>query len=196
MKRNKKYIMYIIILLLIIIILIKIVYIKNVRTYDIKMEIKNYELTNPQVKDNYMNYLKKHVKVDKLMDFVMNDYVALSPMSETATGQDVIKALEFVGYKMLFKSMFDKSRTNFEDCPVTEKFKEKFNTNLLEYFNLIASEDCESNCMLNREKQEIIVEVYGNFENTEPTYQNTHHFHYTLDSEGNVDDVVFDYTEE
>ncbi|MBP3201096.1 MAG: hypothetical protein J6M39_05575 [Lachnospiraceae bacterium] len=192
MKVNKR---YMIIVVLIITIFIALFYINTVKTFDIKMEIKNYQLTNSQVKDNYMNYLKKYIKVNKLMDFIINDYVALSPMSETATGEDVIKAMEFVGYKMLFKSMFDKTRINFDDCPVTEKFKEKFNTNLLEYFNLIASEDCESNCMLNREKQEITVEVYGNFENTEPTYQNTHHFHYTLDSEGNVDDVVFDYTE-
>ena len=193
MKVNKR---YMIIVVLIITIFIALFYINTVKTFDIKMEIKNYQLTNSQVKDNYMNYLKKYIKVNKLMDFIINDYVALSPMSETATGEDVIKAMEFVGYKMLFKSMFDKTRTNFDDCPVTEKFKEKFNTNLLEYFDLKASEDCESNCLLNREKQEVIVEVYGNFENTEPTYQNTHYFHYTLDSDGNVDDVIFDYTEQ
>ena len=193
MKVNKR---YMIIVVLIITIFIALFYINTVKTFDIKMEIKNYQLTNSKVKDNYMNYLKKYIKVNKLMDFIINDYVALSPMSETATGEDVIKAMEFVGYKMLFKSMFDKTRTNFDDCPVTERFKEKFNTNLLEYFNLIASEDCESNCLLNHDKQEITVEVYGNFENIEPTYQNTHHFRYTLDSNGNVDDVIFDYTEE
>ena len=97
---------------------------------------------------------------------------------------------------MLFMSMFDKERTNFDDCPVTNNFKEKFTENLLKYFNLIESDDCESNCLLNREDKEITVEVYGNFKNTEPTYWITHHFHYTLDDEGNVDDVIFDYTEE
>ena len=43
--------------------------------------------------------------------------------------------------------------------------------------------------------KEIIVEVYGNFKNTEPTSWTKHHFHYALDEEGNVDDVVFDYTD-
>ena len=43
--------------------------------------------------------------------------------------------------------------------------------------------------------KEIIVEAYGNFKNTESTYWTTHHFHYTLDDEGNVDDIVFDHTD-
>lgn len=60
---------------------------------------------------------------------------------------------------------------------------------------MIESEDCESNCLLNNEERYLTVEVYGNFKNTEPTYQMTHHFKYTLDEEGNVDDIIFDYTE-
>ena len=195
MKNNKKLFLTIIVIVMMFL-LIFMIYKKSNNKFDINNSLGNYNLNDDKVKEEYLNYLKKYIKVNKLMDFIINDYVALSPMSETATGEDVIKAMEFVGYKMLFMSMFDKTRINFDDCPVTEKFKEKFNTNLLEYFNLIASEDCESNCLLNREKQEITVEVYGNFENTEPTYQNTHHFHYTLGSDGNVDDVVFDYTEE
>ena len=93
-------------------------------------------------------------------------------------------------------SMFDKERKGFDDCPVTQKFKDKFKTNLLEHFNLIISDDCESDCLLNIEEQKLEVEVYGEFENTEPTYTKTYHFHYTLDDEGNVDDVIFDNTSE
>ena len=100
--------------------------------------------------------------------------------------------MEFDGYECLFKSMFDKTRTNFDDCPVTENFKNKFNTNLMQYFNLIESEDC----LLNREDENITIEVFGNFKNTEPTYWTTHHFKYTLDDEGNVDDIIFEYTEQ
>lgn len=104
--------------------------------------------------------------------------------------------MEFKGYEILFNSMFDRERTNFDDCPVTEKFKQKFNINLLEHFDLIESDDCKSICSLYIENKQLVVEVYGNFKNTEPTYWTTHHFNYTLDKEGNVDDVIFNYTEE
>ena len=44
-------------------------------------------------------------------------------------------------------------------------------------------------------KKEIIVEVYGNFKNTKLPYWTKHHFHYTLDDEGNVGDIVLDHTD-
>jgi CRISPR/Cas system endoribonuclease Cas6 (RAMP superfamily) len=181
---------------LIIIIAIMILLSKKQKNYNLEDKIEKYDLNVYQNKEKLIDYLKEGIKPVEIRKFIDSKYVSISVFNEDATIRDVLHLTNFIGYKMLFMSMFDKTRTNFDDCPVTEKFKEKFNTNLLEYFNLIASEDCESNCLLNREKQEITVEVYGNFENTEPTYQNTHHFHYTLDSDGNVDDVVFDYTEE
>ena len=164
--------------------------------YDINKQIVNYSLMDPIIKDEYMNYLKKYIKVKKLANFIENDDVAISPMKKESTGKVVIKAMEFIGYKMLFMSMFDKERKGFDDCPVTQKFKEKFKTNLLEHFNLIISDDCESDCLLNIEEQKLEVEVYGEFENTEHTKGKTYHFHYTLDDEGNVDDVIFDSTSE
>ena len=173
-----------------------IIFLISKRKYDINAQISSYNLQSYEQENEYMNFIKNQIEPVELQKFIDNDFVPTSLIDGTDTGKNMKEMMEFIGYKMLFMSMFDKSRTNFDDCPVSDKFKEKFNTNLLEYFNLTASEDCESNCMLNREKQEIIVEVYGNFENTEPTYQNNHHFHYTLDSDGNVDDVVFDYTEE
>ena len=191
---NRKSKMIIIIILTIILGLIIIVKIKN-KSYDVNKKISSYNISDKIEKNKYIDYLKNNIYPEKLRRFVNNNYINFSQYKDTADGNLVIKQLEFNAYKRLFMSMFNKSRTNFDDCPVTEKFKEKFNTNLLEYFNLIASEDCESNCLLNRDKQEITVEVYGNFENTEPTYQNTHHFHYTLDSDGNVDDIIYNQTE-
>ena len=185
----------IIIVIVLITLLLLFVSLNKRNNFNVTAQISNYELSNPKIKDGYMEYLKKQIKLQKLIHFIENDYVALSPMSKTATGKDVIKAMEFVGYKMLFISMFDKTRKNFDDCPVTENFTNKFKTNLLEHFDLIESEDCESNCLLDRDKQEIKVEVYGNFKNTEPTYWTNHYFDYTLDDEGNVDNVIFNYTE-
>ena len=161
--------------------------------YGIGEAISSYDLKNNR--EEYIDYLKGFIEPEKLKSFVYNDYITFSQYKDTATGYTIKNQMEFKAYKSLFMSMFDKERVNFEDCPVTENFKEKFNTNLLNYFNLVESEDCESDCLLNREDKEITVEIYGNFKNTEPTYWTTHHFHYTLDDEGNVDDVVFDYTE-
>ena len=122
-------------------------------------------------------------------------YVNYERYKENATGKVVKNQMEFLGYKFLFNSMFDKERKDYDDCPVTDNFKKKFDKNLLYYFNLNESEDCESMCLLYRKDKEIIVEVYGNFKNTEPTFWTKHHFHYTLDDEGNVDDIVFDHTD-
>ena len=195
MKNNKKLFLTIMIIVMMFL-LIFMIYKKSNNKFDINNSLGNYNLNDDKVKEEYLNYIKETIYPIKLRQFINNLYINHEQYKNTATGDAIKNQMEFMGYKMLFMSMFNKSRINFDDCPVTEKFKEKFNTNLLEYFNLIASEDCESNCLLNRDKQEITVEVYGNFENTEPTYQNTHHFHYTIDNDGNVDDVVFDYTDE
>ena len=48
----------------------------------------------------------------------------------------------------LKSSLFYKERMNFDDCPVTENFKNKFDKNLLDYFEIRDSEDCEINCNL------------------------------------------------
>lgn len=184
-----------IIIVLFIVLSVTLIYILKKNTFSVNTQIGNYKLSNPNIKDKYLNYLKKYITVHKLTNFIQNDYVALSPMNKATTGKEVIQAMEFIGYKMLFISMFDKNRINFDDCPVTSNFKHKFNTNLLHYFNLNASDDCDINCLLNREDKELIVEVYGNLVNTEPTYGYVHRFHYTLDSEGNVDDIVYDDTE-
>ena len=192
MIRNKKNKTIVMIILMIICIIFVIII--SEKKYNINEKIGKYDLYSK--KNEYLDFLKMYIKPSKLQKYIDNGFINLSLYKKDATGNDIMLELYSEGYENLMITLFDKSRTNFDDCPVTEKFKEKFNTNLLEYFKLIASEDCASNCLLDCEKQEITVEVYGNFENTEPTYQNTHHFHYTLDSDGNVDDVVFDYTEE
>ena len=164
------------------------------KKYDINEKISNYDLSSNY--DDYVEYIKGFIFLEKLRKFVYNDYITFSQYKDTATGYTIKNQMEFKAYDLLFDSMFDRERKSFDDCPITDNFKQKFNTNLLEYFNLIESDDCESTSSLYREDKEIVVEVYGNFKNTEPTYWTTHHFHYTLDDEGNVDDVVFDYTEE
>ena len=196
MKNKKKIVVIVIVVIIFAMALINFFVIRmNYNRYDINKSIFNFNINNKIEKNKYVDYLKQYVYPQKLRLFINNDYINFDQYKNEVDGNFVLKQIEFNGYKRLFYSLFDKERVDFEDCPVTENFKEKFNTNLLNYFNLVESEDCESNCLLNREDKEITVEVYGNFKNTEPTYWTTHHFHYTLDDEGNVDDVVFDYTE-
>ena len=165
---------------------------QNKSKFNINESFKIYNLNSRVEKDKYIEYLKEYIKPEQLRLFINNDYINFSQYTNEASGNVIIKQLEFNAYKRLFNSLFDKERIDFNDCPVTNSFKIKFKENLLKYFGLIESEDCESNCMLYQDENKIDLEVYGNFENTEPIYWKTYHFHYTLDSEGNVDDVIFD----
>ena len=182
-------------IIILIVVVVLIIYKFNNLNYNIDNKVLNYNLTNKNDRDAYIDYLKNYVYPEKLRSFVNNDYINFDQYTNEADGNIVVEQLEFNGYKRLFNSMFDKDRTNFDDCPVTEKFKEKFKTNLFDYYNLSKSEDCQKICSLYRQEKGIKVEVFGNFKNTEPTYWTTHHFKYTLDKDGNVDDVTFDYTE-
>ena len=194
MVKNKRIIIIGFIIVLISIILFML-HKKNENNYDINTELGKYDLNNKAIEYDYLNYLKSTIYPIKLRKFIDILYVNYERYKENATGKVVKNQMEFLGYKFLFNSMFDKERKNYDDCPVTDNFKKKFDKNLLYYFNLNESEDCESMCSLYRKDKEIIVEVYGNFKNTEPTFWTKHHFHYTLDDEGNVDDIVFDHTD-
>ena len=187
---------YIMIIMVILILLIGfIVTVKESNKYNINKPIRSYDLLNVKVKNDYLEFLKQNIYPEKIRKFIDNDFVPTSLLNDFDTGNEMIDLMKFNGYKYLFKSLFDKNRINFDDCPVTETFKKGFNTNLFNYFNLNVSDDSTVNCMLNYEDNSVVVEVYGNFKNTEPTYWTTHHFKYTLDKDGNVDDVIFDYTE-
>ena len=187
--------MLILAIILFIIIFILILYNKR-NGYSVNATIGNYNIQDEKIEEEYLNFLKENIKPLKIRKFIENDFVPTSLLSKDNTGKDMIELMKFIGYEFLFDSLFDKERTNFNDCPVTDSFKNKFNINLFDYFKIKESEDCKVDCSIEYKEQNLIVEVYGNFENTEPTYWKTYHFHYTLDDEGNVDDVIFDSTSE
>ena len=190
MKSRK---MIIVCFLVLTILLISIIVLNTKKNkFNVNISISNYDFSDYKVEDEYINYLKKDIYPIKLRSFIDNDFVPTNLLSQDDTGKEMTELMRFVGYKTLFISMFDKGRTNFDECPLTGNFKEKYATNLLDSFGLRESEDCRSSCLLNMEEHSFTVEVYGNFENTEPTYWKTHDFHYTLDGEGNVDDVIMD----
>lgn len=192
---SKKIIMITIICAVVIIVLI-FFGIGNGREYNVNSEIGAYNLKDEKTKNEYLSYLKKIIKPQKLVNFINDDYIFVDEIASEKTGNEVIKLMKYEAYERMFNDFFDRERKNFDDCPVTVNFIKKFNNNLYDYYKLNDDDNTLVNCTHDDEINEITVIVYSNFENTEPTYQNTHHFHYTLDSDGNVDDVVFDYTDE
>ena len=162
--------------------------------YNKDERFSKYNLTKSS-EDSYIDFLKQFIYPVNLRKYIKNEYINLDLYYENATGNDVRIELYNEAYENLFIYLFNKETINFDNCPVTDGFKQKYKIDLLDYFNLKESEDCNNNCLLNSEEKEVVVEVYGDLKNTEPTYWKTHHFHYTLDSDGNVDDVIFDYTE-
>lgn len=163
--------------------------------YDIDKAVVEYDISNDKIKYEYLDYLKKQLNPQKLSNFIDNDYIYLENYNKNAKGYSVIREMKVEGYSNLFVSMFDKERVNFDDCPVTEKFRKKFNNNLSSYFGLMNEDDAQINCILDYNESKIELKEYSNFKNFEPTSIYNYFFHYTIDSEGNVDDVIFDYTE-
>ena len=164
------------------------------KKYDINKSFSSYQILGTTSEDDYINYLKQFVQPANLRPFIINEFVNLSWYTNEATGNDIMWELYYGGYNNLFVSLFDKSRTNFSDCPVSDNFKNKFNINLIDYFNLYAADDYNVNCNLDMENKNFAIEIYGiegYSENLEPNYRNTYNFHYTLDDEGNVDDITF-----
>ena len=189
---NKKALKVISIALLLIIIG-SLLFITTKKSFKYTMETQIANVNIVKEKNNYLEYLKQFVKPNKLQKFINNGYINLSSYKETATGADVIWELYYEAYDNLFISMFNKSRTDFNDCPVTDNFKTKFSTNLIDYFNLYASENYNVNCSLDIENKDFTIEIYGiegYSENLEPNYSSTYNFHYTLDDERNVDDII------
>lgn len=192
MLKNKKVLLILFAVLAIYIVLL---FVMKKSIYDIDKAVVEYDISNDKIKYEYLDYLKKQLNPQKLSNFIDNDYIYLENYNKNANGYSVIREITVEGYSNLFISMFDKERVNFDDCPVTEKFRKKFNNNLSSYFGLMNEDDAQINCILDYNESKIELKEYSNFKNFEPTVIYNHYFHYTLDDEGDVDDVIFDYTE-
>lgn len=132
----------------------------------------------------------------KLAKFVNYNELHIQGYNDKADGFTILNQMKFNGYTNMFDSLFDKNRIDFDDCAVTNGFKKKFKPNLFYYFKFNDAEDSSINCGVDDDALLLDVTEAGNFEVGEPGYIFYHHFHYILDEEGNVDDVIFDYTEQ
>ena len=192
MLKNKKVLLILFAILAIYIVLL---FVMKKSIYDIDKAVVEYDISNDKIKYEYLDYLKKQLNPQKLSNFIDNDYIYLDNYNKNANGYSVIREMTVEGYSNLFISMFDKERVNFDDCPVTEKFRKKFNNNLSSYFGLMNEDDAQINCILDYNESKIELKEYSNFKNFEPTSVYNYFFHYTIDSEGNVDDIILDNTD-
>lgn len=192
MLKNKKVLLVLFAILAIYIVLL---FVMKKSIYDIEKAVVEYDISNDKIKYEYLDCLKKQLNPQKLSNFIDNDYIYLENYNKNANGYSVIREMTVEGYSNLFISMFDKERVNFDDCPVTEKFREKFNNNLSSYFGLMNEDDAQINCILDYNESKIELKEYSNFKNFEPTSIYNYFFHYTIDSEGNVDDIILDNTD-
>ena len=192
MLKNKRVLLVLFAILAIYIVLL---FVMKKSIYDIEKAVVEYDISNDKIKYEYLDYLKKQLNPQKLSNFIDNDYIYLENYNKNANGYSVIREMTVEGYSNLFISMFDKERVNFDDCPVTEKFREKFNNNLSSYFGLMNEDDAQINCILDYNESKIELKEYSNFKNFEPTSIYNYFFHYTIDSEGNVDDIILDNTD-
>jgi hypothetical protein len=162
------------------------------KSYDIDAPMNKYGFTSSNVSGAYLDSIKKNIYPEKIRKYIVNEYVPTSILRDDATGNEVVELMKLIGYEQMFKSLFDKNRSNFDDCPVTEKFKSKFNANLITFFNIEEKEKADVDCKLNVDKKEFEIEIQsfdGYSANLEPNYFRTYHFGYAHDADGNIDDI-------
>lgn len=168
---------------------------KNRINYDINESPSKYSLSSVRERTNYTNFIKKYLTPSKLNNFLNVQKIHYEVVKKYASGIGALNWFKYEAYTELFYQLFDKNRNNFDDCPVTENFKQKFKPNVFHYYKFNDAEDSSVNCGIDDDALQLSVNEAGDFIAGEPGYIYYHHFHYTLDEEGNVDDIIFDYTE-
>ena len=162
---------------------------KEIFEYNLDEKPINYKVDTKKGREEYFEYLKQYIKPIKLLNFISgND---LTSLEYNTSGNEMISWLFHKAYKNMISSMFDITRTDYDDCAVTEKFLEKFNTNLNSYFD-IGGEDCNIG-VYTTDKTIKYTKWWNLGPDGDPANGWMYVFKYTLDEEGNVDDIVLDY---
>lgn len=194
MKKNKiKFIVIIIILFFIVCLFYLISINKN---YDINKSPITYNITSYKMKISYFKYLLKYIKPIKLQNYIPYERVPLyNTFNENSTGYDVIEVLKYYGYTEIFNIFFNSNALDLSFYPVTQKFSKKFGSSVLSYFNLIKANDNEFICGVTIDEKKLVVTEMKEIIFDEPTYVYYHHYKYTLDEYGNIDDIKYEYTD-
>ena len=189
--KNKKIMITFFVIIVAFIILLKL----TIKKYSIDDDIRNLNLKTELDKKIYYATIINYIEPKKLSNFVNYTDMNLTGYSDKANGYTILDDIKYEAYRNLFVKMFDKNKKNFDDCPVTKNFTNKFNDNLFKFFKFENKEDSFVSCSIDRQNFILDVTEAGDFVAGEPNYIFYHHFHYILDDEGNVDDIIYDYTE-
>ena len=173
-------------ILIIIFILILFFVLKNafcINKYDIMKPISSYKL-DKNTTQQYLKFISQSLTPKLLINFINYETIALDELNTTSIGYDVLEKIRYNAYTYLFESMFNKMRMNFDDTPVTDKFRIKFRNNLSKAFNI----KNEFECGIFMDAKILIVREYFPIDiENEKIIQ--HKFKYELDDDGNKDNI-------
>ena len=78
-------------IIILIVVVVLIIYKFNNLNYNIDNKVLNYNLTNKNDRDAYIDYLKNYVYPEKLRSFVNNDYINFDQYTNEADGNIVVE---------------------------------------------------------------------------------------------------------
>ena len=174
-------------ILVVIFILILFFALKNtffINKYDITKPISSYKL-DKKTEKQYLKFISQSLTPKLLRNFINYETIALDELNTTSTGYDVLEKIKYNAYTQLFESLFNKKRLNFDDVPVTSKFRQKFKNNLADAFNI--KNEFECGIFMDTKTLNVREYVPIDIEN-EKIIQ--FKFIYELDCDGNIDDIV------
>ena len=163
---------------------------EKILKYDLNEAPIKYRVDTSKGEKEYFEYLKQYIKPTKLLNFI-SEKDLFWPDLYYKPGNEMLRKLSSEAYQHLFESMFEINRTNFNDCAVTKKFLEKFNTNLNDYFDIGGEENWGET--YTTDKIIKVTKRWNILMDGEAEYAMLYRFKYTLDEDGNVDDVILEH---
>lgn len=186
-KNVKRNILVFVILLFLIVCIFKF---NKSPVFDIELSPISYDLSNKNNEEAYLTFLSNYIKPIELNNFIPYYRINIGRnWTSDTTGWDVIEYLKYQGYSELIKYLFSKTPIDYSKCAITKSFKKKFNDNLYHYFNL---EGEEIDCHVSYDKKIIIDEYFDITSDGTPQSARFQKFHYIIDDEGNIEDIIYD----
>ena len=162
---------------------------KEIFEYNLDEKPINYKVDTKKGREEYFEYLKQYIKPIRLLNFINDNDI--DSLKYNTNGNEMIKWLIKVAYINMISSMFDITRTDYDDCAVTKHFLEKFDKNLTDYFEIGGEDNWVD--VYTTDKIIKVTKRWHILLDGEAEFSWLYVFKYTLDEEGNVDDIIFDY---